>query len=59
MSEQSEISAQNRRLVDATKMDTPIPDRRGPLVYDLTFTESLNGIDPNFQKLPGGGKDPR
>ena len=30
-----------------------IPDRRGPIVYDITETASLNGIDPNYMKKNG------
>lgn len=29
------------------------PDRRGPLVYELTEEPSLNGIDPNYSKKEG------
>lgn len=55
------MSAQNiepledayRKMLEMTKPNEPIPDRRGPLVYDLTFTPSLNGVDPDFSKKPG------
>lgn len=36
------------KIRDMTRPSKEIPDRRGPLVYDLTETASLNGIDPNF-----------
>lgn len=28
-------------------------DHRGPWVYDVTLTPSLNGIDPNYNKKDG------
>lgn len=59
MSEQSEIAAQNRANLEATKPNPMIRDDRGPLVYDRTFTPSLNGIDPAWKDLPGGGPNPR
>lgn len=41
-------------ILNMTRAVEPeIPDRRGPMVHDLTFTPSLNGIDPNYQKKPG------
>jgi len=46
------------RMREATKPNAPIPDRRGPLVYDLTETPSLNGVDPYFKDLEGGAKNP-
>lgn len=35
-----------RAMREKTRPLPPIPDRRGPLVYDRTFTASLNGIQP-------------
>lgn len=35
------------KILDMTRAVPSEPDRRGPLVYDLTQDASLNGIDPN------------
>ena len=36
---------------------TEIPDRRGPLVYDLTFQESLNGVNPDVYGKPNKSEE--
>lgn len=47
-----------KQMREMTRPLPAIPDDRGPLVYELTKDASLNGIDPNFKDLPGGGKNP-
>lgn len=37
---------------EKTKPLPEIPDRRGPLVYDLTFQPSLNGVNPDVYGMP-------
>ncbi len=36
-----------------------VPDRRGPAVYDVTMTPSLNGVDPDYFKQNGVQKFPK
>jgi hypothetical protein len=36
-----------------TKMDTPIPDNRGPIVYNLSETPSVNGVQPEPLNFDG------
>lgn len=42
------------QMRNATKPNAPIPDERGPNVYELTAEKSLNGIDPSCKDKPGG-----
>lgn len=42
-----------RRMRDMTKPNKPIPDERGPLVYELTRDYSTNGVDLTNQDGPG------
>lgn len=47
MPDNAPVESVYNQMREMTKMDTPIPDRRGPLVYELTQEPSLNGIQPN------------
>jgi hypothetical protein len=42
-----------RKMREATAPLDPIPDNRGPLVYDVTKEASLNGVDPNYKNKKG------
>lgn len=30
-----------------------VPNRNGPIIYDVTMTPSLNGIDPTYSSKDG------
>ena len=44
------------QMREATRPNPPIEDHRGPLVYNITEEGSLNGMDPTYNALPGGGR---
>lgn len=35
-----------KKMREATRPNPPIPDRRGPKVYEVTQDPSLNGVNP-------------
>jgi hypothetical protein len=52
MSEEIKATS-SEEIRNKTRALPEIPDRRGPMVYDLTEDASLNGIDPNFENKQG------
>lgn len=40
------LTDQERRMKNKLRAYTVVPDRRGPLVYNLTQVASLNGVEP-------------
>ncbi len=41
------------KILENPTVQPEIPDRRGPLVYDLSFVPSLNGSDPDYRNKNG------
>lgn len=41
------------KILETPTVQPEIPDRRGPLIYDVSMTPSLNGVDPYYQKKDG------